>query len=672
MQQKISQGETVYLLGLGVGSHSSGVALVEVSVKEGVRLIRNNKEERYTGIKHYMGYPEKSIEALVVLMKEMGIGPEDIHAGLSRFDVPEYYVATFRNFLEELPYSLALLKKNASIENDAGDLMRIIQGTSRRLGEQLGLKRPFPIIGVRHHDAHAYFSYAVSPFTSSEEPVMISVIDGNGDDGAISLYLAQGNEVKLLYENQNLNDSLGTLYRFLSATQGGWTPYSSEGRYMGAAAWGDQDRMTNTYYPQLRELISLNGNGEVLINRSLANWTRQRWIKPYSRELEKILGPPIPAQKLWNPDAVLKIDMTQNEEIDQDRVDKAAAVQMVFEDALFHIIEHLIQTTGSDKLVLTGGTALNCVANSRLLERFDENYYESHFGMQETRLQVWAPPTPGDVGATMGATYAFAMANGVPLGEPLKHAFYCGMAPTTDEIKQALEASSDIAFKYLGNLTERDCRDQVADLLAYIVSQDGMVGVYQGVAETGPRALGHRSILANPCNPETLSFLNKYVKFREVFRPLAPMATYEAAQRWFALSPGASADEHNAYNYMVLTAPARPESREVIPAVIHKDGSSRIQIVREESDPFTFAYLKAMGRRVGVEVSVNTSLNVGSPIVQTPPQALEVLRRAKGLGGILLIGDDGEAFLAWYDVMDPPADAGQRLMGWVKEWEAER
>jgi carbamoyltransferase len=143
------------------------------------------------------------------------------------------------------------------------------------------------------------------------------------------------------------------------------------------------------------------------------------------------------------------------------------------------------------------------------------------------------------------------------------------------------------------------------------------------------------------------------------------MATPDAARRWFELSDGAADDDYNAYNYMVLTAPAAPHSHEVIPAVIHRDGTCRLQIVRPESDPFTYAYLKAMGRRVGVEVSVNTSLNVGSPIVQTPEQALQALKRSKGLAGLLLIGDDGEAFLAWHDVEQPPKDAGRRLRGWL-------
>jgi carbamoyltransferase len=177
--------------------------------------------------------------------------------------------------------------------------------------------------------------------------------------------------------------------------------------------------------------------------------------------------------------------------------------------------------------------------------------------------------------------------------------------------------------------------------------------------------------VANPCNPRTLETINRLVKFREPFRPLAPMLTLEAAQRWFELQDGASDDNYNAYNYMVLTVRAGQDARRHIPAVVHRDGTSRIQIVREDTDPFIHAYLKAMGRRCGVEVSVNTSLNVAGPIVQTPQQALEALRRSKAMDGVLLIGAEGAAYLAWHAVTTPPKDGGRRLGEWVNQWKAE-
>jgi hypothetical protein len=172
--------------------------------------------------------------------------------------------------------------------------------------------------------------------------------------------------------------------------------------------------------------------------------------------------------------------------------------------------------------------------------------------------------------------------------------------------------------------------------MAFMVAQNGVIALYQGAAETGPRALGHRSIFANPCDPEARERLNERVKYREAIRPLAPMATLEAAQEYFELNAGASDGNYNAYNYMVLTAHSKPQARSKIPAVVHADGTGRIQIVREEDDPLTYAYLKALGRRIGVEISVNTSFNVAGPIAQTPNQAIDTLRRSKGLDAVLL------------------------------------
>ena len=167
---------------------------------------------------------------------------------------------------------------------------------------------------------------------------MITVLDGIGDDGAISLYLARGTRVTLLQRNRDIFDSLGGFYSIISSTQGGWTILSSEGRYMGAAAWGDGDRLTNPYYRQLRQLFHFGPNGTVRLNRTLANWPRGLQVRPYTTALDDILGPPIPL-RMWNPDAVLRVDITSVTVDAQERFDKAAATQLVFEDALFHIVE---------------------------------------------------------------------------------------------------------------------------------------------------------------------------------------------------------------------------------------------------------------------------------------------------------------------------------------------
>ena len=670
LEQAIHEGREAYVLGLGFGFHNSGAALVRVSPAGVVELICNEEEERYTAIKHCNAYPEHSVEAVKRRMGELGVEPADLAACVSSWDYAKA-LTTFgvRPLLEEAPASMTRRLIDTSGDVVSDDIAELIKTGAVRLSRQLGHEGRMPIVGMRHHDNHAYFSYAVSPFAKEGEPTMVIVLDGSGDDASTSLYEARDGHLSLLKAlGASPLDSLGTFYGFLSSTQGGWPELSSEGRYMGAAAWGDGNRLTNRFYRRLRQIVYFGPEGEVRLNRALVNWTRGGWIEPYTEELIEILGEPIPLEQMWHPDKILNVEDVRHPEVTRDRVDKAAAVQMVFEDALVHTVEHLIRLTGSQRLVLTGGTALNCVANMRLLDCFDERWYERQLGRGDTFLRLWVPPTPGDAGTPVGAAYAFAMRAGAGPGPPLRHAFYCGFEPPAAEIQVALSAEPELESMPLGDCSEPERMALVADLLAHALANDRIIGLYQGASETGPRALGHRSILANPCNSDTRHLLNERVKHRELIRPLAPMLTRAAAEQLFHLHPGASADDYNAYNYMVLTARARPEARELIPAVIHHDGTGRIQIVRPDVDPFCHEFLVAMGRRVGVEASVNTSLNVGAPIAHTPEQAVETLKRARGMDGLLMIGAERLATLVW---LQDRAEARERLMGSIHGWVAE-
>ena len=671
MNSRLRAGEPVYLLGIGAAGHNSGAALIEVTRERGVRLVCNNEEERFRGVKHCTEYPRLALDALLGQMAALGLEPRHIHACLASWDYATLASSLLSAWAGELPGSWRLLfTPDAFAPMNAQHVSEAFKAPAR-LGAQLGLRRALPVIALRHHDNHAWLAYGLSPFAKDDEPVMVCVLDGFGDDAAISIYLGQGGKLRLLRTNRSILDSLGGFYSIISSTQGGWTVLSSEGRYMGAAAWGNADRLTNPFYPLLRQLFYFERDGHVQLNRALANWPRKLLEEPYSPALVNMLGRPIAPEAMWSPDAVLRVEDIEHAPVTRERLDKAAAAQLVFEDVLFHVVGHLARTYRSHKLVLAGGTALNAVANMRLLQHFDDEYYDRLLGVPGVRLHLWVPPIPGDAGVPLGAACHFAFSNGHAAHEPLPHAFYCGPAPTSAEIRAALNESPDVSVLPLGDVSHAERRHLVADLVAWIVSHGGVAGLFQGVAETGPRALGHRSILADPRNPETLSILNQLVKYREAVRPLAPMATREAALRWFELEPGASDLDYNAYNYMVLTARARPEAYAAIPAVVHKDGTCRVQIVREETDPFTHAYLKAMGRRAGVEVSVNTSLNVGSPIAQTPAQAIGTLKRSKGMDALFLLSVEGEAFLAWHPIPTSPKDSGRRLQRWLREWEVE-
>jgi len=666
IRAKLARGETVYLAGLGLpGTHNSGVAFVEVTQAFGPRLIVNNEEERFSGDKHTTRYPRGALDAMRVTLQAMGRDIADIDAWLTSWDYPDLLGTLVRSVVEELPDGLKLLRTRNSVSFDARSFEQMTR-MPKLLRRQFGLSARVPLLMMPHHDNHAWFSFAASPFDDSTEPVAIAVLDGTGDQGSISLYAAQGGVMRKLYCNDSVFDSLGAFYSVISSTQGGWTWLSSEGRYMGAAAWGDMDRATNPYYTRLREVLDFGDGGEIRLNRAMGNWYCDPFERPYKQPLIDLLGEPLKPDQLWNPDAVLRVEDIAHRPDTKDRLDKAAATQLVFEDAMIHVVDHLLRATGAHRLVLTGGVALNALGNMRLLQHFNEAWFAQAQG-RRARLHLWVPPTPGDPGVTIGAAWLFAQLVGAPRGEAMTHAFYCGDAPAANDIAEALTAD-DIASTAIGNISTPEGRDAVADLMAFMVAQGGIIALYQGAAETGPRALGHRSILANPCDPATRERLNARVKYREAIRPLAPMATLDAAREYFELLEGASDADYNAYNYMVLTAQSKPQAREKIPAVIHADGTGRIQIVRAQDDPLTHAYLKALGRHIGVELSVNTSFNVAGPIAQTPQQAVETLRRSAGLDVVLMVASDGAVTAAWHG----GERDSSRFTRWHREWKPDR
>ena len=654
LSERLRSGETVHLVGITAGSHNAGLALIEVSKNVGIRLVCSLEEERFTGRKHEHRFPEHSLAELREWLCAHGIQPLAV---VGSWDYAAYLTNSLADILAFAPASFSAFLPRNTRQYQHFDAGQILQAP-RRLARALNVEPH--IVGLRHHDNHAVFSLVASPFAGSSEPVMVLVMDGQGDDASISTYEARGGGIKLLWRNDSLFDSIGGMYAVISSTQGGWTQLSSEGRFMGAAAWVDQERSTNPYYHRLRHLLVFGPAGRVHLNTRFANWQRDL-SRPYTQALEDILGTPIPWERMWNPDAVLDVEGIRHSPLTQERADKAAALQLVFEDAVFHVVEALIRVLGGAcQLVWTGGAALNCLCSMRLLEHFDEAWYQRHYGVSRC-LHLWVPPVPNDAGVAVGAAVnlawrALEAIDVAPSVPRLEHAFYCGLRPSTHaEIVAALEADREMDWLRLGDSIA------AADLLASMVADNAVVGLFQGIAEMGPRALGHRSILANPTNPDIRRILNERVKFRESVRPLAPMVTLSAAHRFFLLPAGADkGDEFGICSFMALTVRARPDARAVIPAVIHRDGTARIQIVRPHTDLFCHAYLKSMGRKVGAEVSVNTSLNVGAPLAQTPAQALATLKRSRGMHGLMFIAAEGQAILSWH--------RRKETSEWIRHW----
>ena len=443
LTDKLARGETLCLVGLGLVTHNSGTSLVEVSPERGICILSNDEEERFAAVKHCADYPKHSLLALERRLRETGRTPADVDAWLLTWDYPKLTPLAVRSVVEEFPQSLKLLNSEVLPEFRFDNLAQRVREGVQQLRQQFDLHPEMPVFSLPHHDNHAAGSYVMSPFGQSPEPVMIVVLDGFGDEGAISLYEARDGQLRVLRKNYSLNDSLGAYYSMLSSAKGGWSPLSSEGRFMGAAAWGNGDRLTNPFYKQLRQIFHLGSEGTVSINRLMANWQNAGHAAPFGKDLIDVIGEPIPMERLWNPDAVLCVDQVQHCAVTRERVDIAAAVQLVFEDAVFHIVDYLIRTTGSDRLIMTGGSALNCLCNMRLMERYNADWYARSLG-KATQLQLWTPPIPGDAGVTIGAACHLGLQVGGRPKESLRHPFQCGFAPLTSEIDAALESADDI------------------------------------------------------------------------------------------------------------------------------------------------------------------------------------------------------------------------------------
>lgn len=606
-----------WFLGVNGGSHDAGAALVEV--RDGrARLVLNAEEERFSRRKHDWGAPTHSLAEVLRTLEAHGASPEHLVARAVGWDFPAFAAHFTSEVLRGFPASADLLRHGGLLD------ARVARRLPSLVDDALGSSAP--LVAVPHHDAHAWGSLLVSPLHDAGQDVLVVVIDGMGDRGALSLYLAErGREPRAFLADDSLFDSLGLLYQVLSSTQGGWTPLASEGRFMGASAWGERDRDKNPFYLGLRPMLDLRPDGRVRLDRRYMRWHRTP-SQPYGAALREVLGPPIPAERLWDPDAVLDPHDQRVPELTRARLDKAAAVQLLFEDAVQHVIERGLEHTGARAVVWTGGTALNAVAAMHLAEARPD-------------ITWWTPPFPGDNGIAAGAALRVAWASGtVEMVEPLQHAFLGGGTLTDPTITAALDRHSELRAEILP-------ADGVAERMASLLADGAILGLAQGAAETGPRALGHRSILADATRADALARINAHVKRRESVRPLAPMLLADEARRRFHLSAGTELGDLHAWRWMVRCARARPGTAEVLPAVVHVDGSSRIQIVDPDVDPLCAAILEGLRRRVGVACAVNTSLNVGEPIAHTAEDVLNTLTRARDLHGVVLVGDSGRGWL---------------------------
>ena len=565
------------ILGLSAFYHDSAAALVVDG-----KIVAAAQEERFTRIKHDLAFPKNAVD---YCLRAAGLTAAEI-------DHVVFYEKPFRKFDRLLETHLAVapagfrtfLKAMPQWVHEKLQLPRVM---NRGLG---GLYRKRYVF-TEHHESHAASAFFPSPF----DEAAILVLDGVGEWATSSLGHGAGNQVTLTHDLP-FPHSLGLLYSAVTY-HCGFKVNSGEYKLMGLAPYGEP-RFRDLI---LREVVDLKPDGSFRLNQAFFNYcggltmTSDRFSRRFG-------GPP------RRPETAL----TARE------LDLAASVQSVTEEIMLRMAGHLHRLTGAKNLCLAGGVALNCVGNGRLLR---EGPFE----------HLWIQPAAGDAGGALGAAlFAWYQLLGNPR-TPAQPDGQLGSLLGPDHsdaaIASALRQRHAVFHRHEGDAA-------LCAAVAGLIAAGKVVGWMQGRMEFGPRALGNRSILGDARNPAMQSLMNQKIKFRESFRPFAPIVLRDQAADYFELKPGEDSP------YMLLVAPVRAdkrvaptpaanrslagvtEVRSVIPAVTHVDYSARLQTVDAVRNPRLHQLLAAFAGLTGCPVLINTSFNIkGEPIVESPDDA---------------------------------------------------
>jgi carbamoyltransferase len=513
------------------------------------------QEERLSRKKHDSGFPAR---AVAYVLDAAGIRPEQLDA-VGFYDKPllkfermlSTYVATF-------PRSLASFSKAMPV------WLHEKLWTPSVIRKQL---RPYkgPILFAEHHMSHAASAFLVSPF----EEAAILTVDGVGEWATASFGVGRGSDITLFKEIR-FPHSLGLLYSAFTYYLG-FKVNSAEYKVMGLAPYGRP-----VHYDRIMsEMLHLSEDGSFKLN--MKYFTYDHGLTMVDGEFSRFFGGPPRKPESW---------MTERE------FDIAASVQKVCEEVVLRMARYIHKETGLSNLCMAGGVALNCVANGRVV--------------RETPMKrLFVQPAAGDAGGAVGvAHYIYNTLGKRPRGRPWSDA-YLGPGFDDGEIARYLEAN---AIPHT-----RPPRPELLARTARLIADGNVVGWFQGRMEFGPRALGGRSILADPRDPKMRDTLNMKIKFREGFRPFAPSVLEDRAAEWFEIDGDSP--------YMLLVAQVR-EGKRVIPSVTHVDGSARLQTVSRAQNALYYDLIAAFAELTGVPVLINTSFNVrGEPIVCTPHDA---------------------------------------------------
>ncbi len=444
------------------------------------------------------------------------------------------------------------------------------------------LKFKGDIFFIEHHLSHAASAFLCSPF----QEAAILTIDGVGEWTTTAFGTGTGNKINLIKEIR-FPHSIGLLYSTITAYLG-FRVNNSEYKIMGLSAYGNMNKKRNEYYEKLKKIIEIKEDGSFKLDMKY-------FVFHYAEKM--------PSRKLCE---LLKGKIRKpKEKLTQRHKDIAAALQLITEETIIKILNNVFEKTKKENLVLAGGVALNSVSNGKILKN--------------TKFKnIWIQPNASDGGASLGAAlYVFNSILSNARNYEMQNDFL-GPEYSSEEIKSILEKNKINYFKFK-NETE------LIKKTAELIYQNKVVGWFQGKMEFGPRALGNRSIIANPCNPEMKKILNEKVKHRESFRPFAPAVCKENAVQFFECSPLQKPAE-----FMLMTFPVKKEFEKKIPSAIHVDNTSRIQAIDKKNNELYYNLIKEFEKFSGIPILINTSFNVkGEPIVCSPQDALNCFMKTE-------------------------------------------
>lgn len=551
------------------------------------RLVAAVEEERFNRVKYAAGFPAQAIR---YCLKEAGLELKDID-----------HVAVPRNPYARLGTKLFYAMRMPSFARERMKVLAKFTGIPEALAQAFDTdpaKVAAKFHRVEHHQAHLASAFFVSPF---ERAALLSA-DGLGDFASTMWGSGTGSRMKI-DGSISFPHSLGLFYSAVTQYLG-FLKFGDEYKVMGLGAYGEPEQLD-----AVRNIVRAHGDGFRL---GLEYFTHHRtgpemsWAeadktptlgKMFSEEMEKLLGPK------RNPD----------EPLEQRHKDLASALQARLEEIYLGMLKRLAERTGLKAVCLAGGVAFNCVANGKI---FDKTGFE----------HVYVHPAAGDAGLAVGAAYyVWHQILGKPRSFVMDHAYW-GPGYARDEIRRAIDANG---LAQNGCRVEELAEENLMQRTAAIVADGKILGWFQGRAEWGPRALGNRSIVADPRRPEMKEILNQRIKHREIFRPFAPSILAESTGEWF--------EKSHPSPFMTLAYSVRPEKRDKIPAPTHVDGTGRLQTVTREANPRYWSLIKSFEQLTGVPVVLNTSFNDNEPIVCRPEEALDCFQRTQM--DALVLGD---------------------------------